>query len=338
MKKFIHYSFYFGITLTFLAITSSWLQMCFSSTKVAKQRGAKNTHSSLFPSLPMKQGPSVSMISIDGVLNEGENYFHGGITPIIEALEDGLNDEDIKGFILVINSPGGAVDASKRVYDKIMEVRKKKPVVAMVTAIAASGAYYIASACDKIVASEASLIGSIGVISMHLELYKFLERIGIKAEVIKAGKFKDASYPFRSLTPQERALEQEMIDEYYNLFLKDVAEGRKKKLNLVQTWAEGRIFTGKKAYALKMVDSLGRETEAIKEMKALLKTSIDPVIIEPERNIDYYLSKYLSVYLAPKNTRTQPLTTNPIMYIYPQMELSKIFFSMLGVGVGLKNE
>ena len=161
---------------------------------------------------------------------------------------------------------------------------------------------------------------------MHLEIHRLLEKYGIKAEALKAGKFKDQGSPLRAMTPTERNLHQELLDEYYKLFKNDVAVGRKQKVSVVNNWAEGKIYTGEKAYKLKMVDALGGMPEALEELKKLLKTKNDLEIMEPERNLDYYLSKILVNAKSTKSKAEVDIFNLPILLIYPNLDFQKKTF------------
>ena len=273
---------------------------------------------------------SIMLLSLNGVIqagNEGENMEH-----IVNNLELSKNNSNIRAVLLTINSPGGTVATTKRVYEKVLEVRKTKPVVALIGDLAASGGYYIASACTSIIASEGSTLGSIGVISVHMEVHRFLERHGVKATVIKAGRYKDIGSPFRGMTGEERRMYQSHVNEFYALFLKDVAAGRKKKLSKVRTWAEGKIFSAGKALKLGMIDGIGHRNEAITEIKKLLKTEDDLKIVEPEKNFEYYIKKYFLSTFMPSISRTvgyEKILQAPLLYLYPHTDFYRALGSLL---------
>ncbi len=284
-------------------------------------------------SFGLAQGSSgVLLIQLNGPIysSGGPSYQGDQVTnakSIIKSLEKAKNDPQIRGIILEINSPGGAINPTKRIYEKVLTVRKSKPIVAVVGDMAASGAYYVASACNHIVASQTAIIGSIGVLSVRFEIHQLLKRFGIKAQVIKAGRFKDIGSPFRKMRPEERKMEQNLIDEFYSLFLKDVSEGRNKPLAKIKNWVEGRIFSATQALKLTMIDSLGGTDEGLKEIKKILKTEDDLKLIEPQKDIDYYIQKFLSTYASGFNGKGQlsQVYTNllqmPFLYLYPQWEL-----------------
>ncbi|MCB1316205.1 MAG: signal peptide peptidase SppA [Leptospiraceae bacterium] len=217
----------------------------------------------------------IAVIEISGVIEDG--YGVGGVTGadrVVEDLDAALKNPAIRGVILAINSPGGTVGATKKIYDKVMEVRRQRPVMAVVTDIAASGGYYVASAADKIFVYRGSIIGSIGVIIIRPNVAAFLADHGIRIEALTAGQYKDASYPFRELTGEERNMYQQILDDSYQQFLEDVRAGRDEDIQTVETWAEGRIFSGEDARTLQMVDEIGNMDSAIFEIKSMAK--IDP--------------------------------------------------------------
>jgi protease-4 len=182
----------------------------------------------------------------------------------IKAMSD---TKGVKAIILDIDSPGGSVGAVQEVYSQIMRIRKEKhiPFVAVFGDIAASGGYYIASACDKIVAHPGTLTGSIGVIFSVGNLEGLFGKVGYKMDAIKSGKFKDIGSPARAMTSEERKLLQDMIDDAYGQFLKAVAEGRKAPVEKVKPLADGRIYTGQQALMTdpKLVDALGDSDDAV---------------------------------------------------------------------------
>jgi protease-4 len=193
----------------------------------------------------------------------------------------------VKAVILRINSPGGEVLASDQIYDIIREFQKnsKKPVVAAMSSVAASGGYYVAAPCQWIVADEMTITGSIGVIMSTFNIRSLLDKVGVQPQVYKSGRYKDMLGMTRKETdipPEERKLVQDLIDETFAKFKKIVAEGRQQanKSNkdkesagqpLVSDWeqyADGRIFSGEQAYKYGFVDELGNwETAKDRVMK-----------------------------------------------------------------------
>jgi protease-4 len=200
-------------------------------------------------------GGKVGVVSVSGTITDSDD--------IVEALRDFQHAHSIKAVVVRIDSPGGGVAASQEIYHAILELRTEKPVVASFGGVAASGGYYIASACDAIVANPGSLTGSIGVIMEMGNVQELLQKIGVQAEVLKAGTYKDMGSPVRPLTDEERAILQQMIDSVHTQFITAVASGRKMDEAKVRALADGRIYSGEQAHALGLVDSLGGLRDAI---------------------------------------------------------------------------
>lgn len=169
----------------------------------------------------------------------------------------------IKAIVLRVQSPGGGVAASQEIYQAVKNARSVKPVVCSMGEVAASGGYYIACACDSIVANPGTLTGSIGVIMEFMVAEELIKKVGLKFEVLKAGQNKDLGSPFRQMTPEERALLQSMIDDVHGQFIEAVAEGRQLSPDSVRSFADGRVFSGRQALALRLVDKMGTLEDAI---------------------------------------------------------------------------
>jgi protease-4 len=220
-------------------------------------------------------GQRVAVIRISGVIVTGESgggLFGGGMAgseEIIRQLHRARDDSSVKAIVLRINSPGGSPAASQEVYKEIMKIRRskthKKPIVVSMADVAASGGYYIAAAGDRIVANPATLTGSIGVIQEGFTFHEGLEKIGIKPVTIKTGKYKDTGSGLRPWRKDEVELMQTAINDVYDQFIRDVAEGRKEKLNekKVRALADGRVFTGAQAHKNGLVDQLGNLQDAV---------------------------------------------------------------------------
>lgn len=212
-------------------------------------------------------GDRIALIHVDGVISGGgDSGLLGDRTPfserLISTLEKARKDEDIRAVVLRINSPGGSASASEEIYNEILRVRRKKPVYASMSDVAASGGYYIASACNRIYANGATITGSIGVIMEATDLSGLFKKIGVSPEVVKSGKYKDMGNPARPLTPEERQLIQGMIDDTFNQFIDAVSSGRKMPRSKVKELATGRVFTGRQALKLGLVDRIGGLHEA----------------------------------------------------------------------------
>ncbi len=218
--------------------------------------------------------PCIAVIPIEGPISTvgiKPSLFEEGVPSsrdIAEAIEKADEDPNVKAILLEINSPGGSVVATKEIWQAVKKA--KKPVVAYLREVAASGGYYVASAADYIVADEDTLTGSIGVIATFTSLEGLFEKLGVKVNVIKAGKYKDIGSPFRDMTEEERALLQAMINETYQEFLSVIEEGRGEKLSPSwKAYADGRILSGRQAYRIGFVDALGSLEDAVEKAKEL---------------------------------------------------------------------
>ena len=219
--------------------------------------------------------PKVAMIEVEGMLMNART---GGflqptenrLSLFTQQLEQAAHDDDVKAVVLRINSPGGTVTCSDTMYQMVKDFREKtnKPVIAATQEVAASGAYYVACGCDEIVAHPTSVVGSIGVIFETFDVSRGLDKLGIKSESIKSGDLKDMGSPFKPLAPEARAVMQGMIDEYYARFVTVVTSNRAiQDQTKLRTATDGRVFSGRQALELGLVDRLGTLEDAIKLAK-----------------------------------------------------------------------
>lgn len=200
-------------------------------------------------------GGRVGVVEVKGVISESDD--------VVEALKGFERSPAVKAVVVRVESPGGGVAPAQEIYDAILRLRETKPVVASLGGVAASGGYYVASACHAIVANPGTITGSIGVIMELGNVQGLLQKIGVQAEVLKAGEYKDMGSPVRPLTAGERRLFQQMIDSVHVQFIEAVASGRNMEQTEVRALADGRIFSGEQARALGLVDALGGLQKAI---------------------------------------------------------------------------
>ena len=202
--------------------------------------------------------------------------------------------KSVKAIVLRINSPGGAVAPAQEIYREIEKVKKKKPVVASMETVAASAAYYIASNTDRIVCSQGTITGSIGVIMFLPDVQKVIDRIGVSMSVVKAGKFKDIGSMFRSPTEEERSLLDTFAADIHEQFIHDVAQGRKGKITTDQlrAVADGRFFTGEKAKELGLVDTMGNFYDAVAIAAKLGGIKEEPELVYPKKKWDSVLDVF----------------------------------------------
>ncbi len=208
----------------------------------------------------------------------------------------------VKAIVLRIDSPGGGVVPSQEIYDAVRRVKQeqnKKVVVSMGT-VAASGGYYIAAATDHIMANPGTLTGSIGVIMELANLEGLFQKVGVKSVVVKSGVHKDLASPFREMSKEDRAILQSVMDDVHQQFIQAVADGRSLSFKDAAALSDGRIFTGRQAKDLKLVDELGNLDDAIKVAAEMVGIKGEPKVIEPKRRFsfrDLLESKVMSQWL-----------------------------------------
>lgn len=215
---------------------------------------------------------SVGIVEVSGVILDSKKT--------LKRLEHFEEDNSIKAVVLRLNSPGGAVAPAQEIFEAVRHY--KKPIIASMASVAASGAYYIACGANEIFANPGSITGSIGVIMEFANLSKLYDWAKIQRYVIKTGKFKDAGAEHRDMTPEERALMQAMIDDVLVQFKAAVAKGRKLSMSEVNQVADGRIFSGAQALRAKLVDRLGGLQDAINEAASRAKIQGKPNVVYPE--------------------------------------------------------
>lgn len=198
----------------------------------------------------------IGVVRVEGVIADSRD--------ITEQLDEFGEDNSIAAVVLRIDSPGGGVAASQEIYDAIIELKKKKKVVASMGSIAASGGLLVACAADKIVANPGTITGSISAIMHFANLEELLKKVGVKSSVIKSGEYKDIGSPFREMTPEEKVIVQDLVDDIYNQFVEVIIRERKMPPEKVKEIADGRVFSGRKAKELGLVDSLGDMSSAVK--------------------------------------------------------------------------
>src|SRR5467141_2623899 len=182
-------------------------------------------------------GDRIGVVDLDGVILSPQ--------PVVGQLKKFADDSSIKAIILHINSPGGGVAASEEIYREVKRIRdeKKKRIVASIETVGASGAYYVASATNKIYADKGSVVGSIGVIAEWVNYGELLHWAKLKDVTMKAGEFKDTGSPTRDLTPAEREYMQGLVDNMHTQFIQAVADGRHTKEEDIRAIANGKVWT-----------------------------------------------------------------------------------------------
>jgi len=223
-------------------------------------------------------GSKIAVVDLEGVI----------ISPkqVVKQLKQFADDDSIKAIIIHVNSPGGGVAASEEIYREVKRIRddKKKRIVASIETVGASGAYYVASATNKIYADKGSIVGSIGVIAEWVNYGELLKWAKVNAITMKAGEFKDTGSPTRDMTPAEREYFQGMIDNMHTQFIQAVAEGRHAKPEEIRAIANGKVWTGEEALPLKLVDELSDFEGAVKDTARAVNISGEPSLVWPPKN------------------------------------------------------
>ncbi len=201
-------------------------------------------------------GPKVAVIELYGEIVGSKDF--------VRQVKKWSDDGSVKAIVIHIDSPGGGVAASQEMYDAILKVREDGMiVVASMASVAASGGYYVACAADRIVSNPGTLTGSIGVVMSFPTARKLLEKIGLRWETIKSGDLKDVGNFSRPMSPEDERMLTAVIDDVYEQFVEAVSEGRGRPMDEIYPLADGSIFTGRQAYNLGLVDTLGTFEDAI---------------------------------------------------------------------------
>ena len=202
-------------------------------------------------------GNRIQVVDIEGELVDSR--------PIIEQLKRYEDTKSVPAILLNVDSPGGGVAASQEIYTEVKRLREKKNkvVVAYMSSVGASGAYYLSAPADKIIANPGTIVGSIGVIAEWVNYGDLLAWAKLRDVTFKTGEFKDTGSPTRELTEREKVYFQGLIDDMYVDFVEAVAAGRKMDMDAVRALADGRVFTGRDAREKKLVDEIGNFQDAV---------------------------------------------------------------------------
>lgn len=220
-------------------------------------------------------GDPVGVLNIEGVLRSSQE--------IVRQAEEFSRDEGIKAVVVRIDSPGGGVTPSQEIYESLAELKKKKKVVVSMGSVAASGGYLIACAADKIVANPGTITGSISAIMHFANAEALLKKIGLKSLAVKSGKFKDIGSPTRPMTDEEEALIQGLVDDIYDQLLEVISRDRKIPKETLRKMADGRVFTGRQALKLGLVDELGDLGYAVRLAGKISGIKGKPEVVYPSK-------------------------------------------------------
>ncbi|MBT3365615.1 MAG: signal peptide peptidase SppA [Nitrospina sp.] len=254
----------------------------------------------------------IALIRIQGMLMDSQD--------IVRQLTDYRHNKQVRGILLRIDSPGGAVAPAQEIYNEIMKLRAENiTVFASMGTVAASGGYYIACAADYVLANPGTLTGSISAVMAFNNIEELTKKVGVKPDVIKSGKYKDVGSPLRAMKPEERKLLQDVVDDVHLQFVQAVVKGRGLPISEVRLIADGRIMTGKQALELKLVDELG----GLEKTKELLAKKIGvqgrPKVIEEKEKTPFFdwllqgsIPSQLAASLIPSFGPTLQYVWNPL--------------------------
>ena len=237
--------------------------------------------SALLPDRWKSPSGEIALVRIQGMLMDSQN--------IVRQLSDYRHNPGVRGILLRIDSPGGAVAPAQEIYSEIMKLRADhKTVYASMGTVAASGGYYIACAADYVLANPGTLTGSIAAVMVFSNIEELTNKIGVKPVIIKSGKYKDVGSPLRAMNPEERKLLQNVVDDVHQQFVQAVAKGRGLPVSEVNEIADGRIMTGQQALTLKLVDEMGGLEKTIELLAKKIGVEGRPKVIEEKEKTPFF--------------------------------------------------
>jgi len=246
-------------------------------------------------SLGLDRGPRIAVIYAVGLIGSGQSSYDGaqgqvvGSDTIVEYLRKARADSSIKAIVLRIDSPGGSAIASDVIWREVQLTREVKPVIASMSDVAASGGYYIAMPATAIVAQPATLTGSIGVVMIKFVIDGTLKKLGMNMEHVQEGRYADLYSPVRPFTPEERAKVEEQMQATYAAFVEKAAQGRNTTPEKIDAIGQGRVWTGRQAKKLGLVDDLGGLERALAIAKERAKipqnSGVEIVVYPPKRSL-----------------------------------------------------
>jgi protease-4 len=262
---------------------------------------------SRFVSHKMPIGDKIALINVEGAILSASDT--------IEQLKEYADDDSVKAIVMRVDSPGGAVVPSQEIYEEVLKAAAKKKLVVSMGSVAASGGYYISAPASRIIANPATITGSIGVI-MEIPNFKgLMDKLGVKSEVITSGKHKDMASVFRGIGDGERAILQSVLDDIHEQFIKAVADGRHMPIEKARELADARIFTGRQARELGLVDALGNLQDAIDEAAKLANIKGKPNVVTKEK--EFSVLEYISGSISKKIAGASDSLTDAMTGGYP---------------------
>ncbi len=245
-------------------------------------------------SMVVSVGDKIGILEVEGTITDSRR--------MVEQIEEFRDQNNIKAVVIRIDSPGGGVGPSQEIYSELKQLAKEKPLIVSMGSVAASGGYYLAVAGEKIFANPGTITGSIGVIMSFPNYQELMGKVGVGTEVVKSGRFKDIGSSTRKFLTADRDLLQGVIDDVHKQFVEAISLGRKMPIERLQPFVDGRIFTGRQAKEVGLIDELGTLADAIKYAAKVTGINDDPDLVYPvpEKTniIDRYLQNTVNHYLG----------------------------------------
>lgn len=239
-------------------------------------------------------GQKIGILTVEGTIFQSQD--------MLGLIKDFSDQGSVKAVVLRINSPGGAVAPSQEIYTELKRLAEKKPLIVSMGSVAASGGYYLAIAGEKLFANPGTITGSIGVIMSFPNYENLMGKVGVQTEVIKSGRFKDIGSSTRAVTAADRELLQRMVDDVHAQFVEAVSRERNIPIERLKPFVDGRIFSGRQAHEIGLVDELGTFVDAISFAAQRVGIKGDPDLLYPEEEkydfVERYLENVVSRYLG----------------------------------------
>jgi protease IV len=260
-------------------------------------------------------GGAIAVLDVDGTIMDDREF--------LQDLRDFRDDESVKGYVININSPGGAVAPSQSIYQELRRIRDddKLPVIASINSVGASGGYYIALAADSILALPGSITGSIGVIMEIPDASELMNKVGVRMQTVQSAEHKDAGSPFRPLGEGDRAILDSMVMDVYAQFVDVVVEERGLDRARVLTLADGRIMSGRQALQSRLIDRLGNREDALIMAGRMSGLGDSPRTLRPPEDrptfMDVLLGRSMAGTLARLAAPLEPRSLPGVKFIMP---------------------
>ncbi len=257
------------------------------------------------------RGDNVAVVEINGVITDSEK--------VVRQIKRYRDNRNVYAIVLRVDSPGGGVAASQEIYEEVKKtVENGKPIVVSMGAVAASGGYYVSLPASSIVANPGTITGSVGVISQFFHIEELFDKLGIDVTTIKSGRFKDSGSSFREMEEFEKSYWQDLMDDVYEQFVTAVASAREFDLDRAYELAEGRIYTGRQAYEIGLIDTLGTYEDAIRIAADLGGIVGDPDIIRERPRRTFWESFFTSIVGDYSDIKDAYLKLPAVQYRMPE--------------------